>query len=80
MRRNGDRHTLLEAGACVWNGLPETSRESPDVHGVVRMHSNVRYDEEGTYTTNVLLSVYEEINNAIQLCRADAKELLTNVK
>lgn len=69
-----------EAGACVWNGLPETSRESPDVHGVVRMHSNVRYDEEGTYTTNVLLSVYEEINNAIQLCQADAKELLTNVK
>ena len=69
-----------EAGACVWNGLPETSHGSPDVHGVVRMHSSVRYDEEGTYTTDVLRSVYEEIHNAIQLCRADAEELLANVQ
>ena len=67
-------------GACVWEGLPEASPVHPDVPGVVRMHADVRYDEEGTYVVDALRGMYGEVSREIQTCRAEVALLLADVQ
>ena len=74
------RQTAANTGTCVWEGLPEASSLRPEVPGVVRMHADVRYDEEGTYTVDALRAMYAEVSMDIQICRAEVAALLADVQ
>lgn len=52
--------------------LPDTTNFSK---GVVRMHNNLQYDEEGTYTITALNDIYNDIHKQI----VDIQEIINNI-
>lgn len=55
--------------------LYEYSDESPKINGIVRMYNRLQYDENATYTIELLHTIYNELSSNIGVLRSNIEQI-----
>ena len=71
-------YSLNNEGIVIWKELPEYRIDTSHKKGIVNMYDEMVYDEKGTYTSQLLNTVYNELNTILETKKSELSEILNH--